>query len=292
MSGNPTPNEPGPTVTMALRLWHPILLPPSENTAGPWQMVNCVSLFTGPMPFPAPLLLAALPPTINNALWEELEPVDNFQHGFMHPSQSLEFIDLLTDLSQAMTATFSPPAALPLSSSSIWIGSGLSKSLFPLAVLPELNGQVAAIVNHVMTGLAAKEVMLQGMFLRQRTPLPFDPVDFVDGLEQVDIASIPDEDMCCPHCWLPFGTTYEDDPTFEFMADPEDDPELTARQVAFRELPFCAGRADNNPVRTPCGHLYGRSCLIETLEKVGTRCPTCRQEMARGAWMAGVRVAG
>jgi hypothetical protein len=116
----------------------------------------------------------------------------------------------------------------------------------------------------------------------------FDASAFVDTLEEVDIATIPAEDMRCPHCWLPFGTTDEDDPAFVFVPDPDDPPELAARQVAFSELPFCAARPDNNPVRTPCGHLFGRSCLIETLEKVDTLCPTCRKELRPKPQVPGV----
>ncbi|KAF1917221.1 hypothetical protein BDU57DRAFT_158201 [Ampelomyces quisqualis] len=113
-----------------------------------------------------------------------------------------------------------------------------------------------------------------------RLPRPrFDPVVFVNSLQRVNISDIPAEDMRCAHCWLAFGTTGEDDPGFMFTPDFDDPPELAARQVAFRELPFCAGRPDNDPVQTPCGHLFGRGCLIEIIEKMGTLCPTCRQEM-------------
>jgi hypothetical protein len=108
---------------------------------------------------------------------------------------------------------------------------------------------------------------------------PFDAVAFVDTLEQVDISTIPEEDLKCPHCWLPFGTTDEDDPTFMFDPDADESPELAARQIALHEMPFCEARPDNNPVRTPCGHLFGKSCLIETIEKVDTLCPTCRKEL-------------
>jgi hypothetical protein len=107
----------------------------------------------------------------------------------------------------------------------------------------------------------------------------FDAVAFVDTLEQVDTSTIPAEDMKCPHCWLPFGTTDEDDPTFQFAPDADEPPGLAARQATFHEMPFRAARPDNNPVRTPCGHLFGRSCLIETMEKVDTLCPTCRKEL-------------
>lgn len=107
----------------------------------------------------------------------------------------------------------------------------------------------------------------------------FDPVAFVSELERVNIADIPAEDMRCAHCWLPFGTTDEDEPDYTFTPDPEDPPELAARQVAFHELPFHVGRTDNDSVRTPCGHLFGQGCLLEIVETMGTLCPTCRQEM-------------
>ncbi|KAH7379417.1 hypothetical protein DE146DRAFT_317877 [Phaeosphaeria sp. MPI-PUGE-AT-0046c] len=108
---------------------------------------------------------------------------------------------------------------------------------------------------------------------------PFDATAFVDSLEQVNIAHIPDEDMRCPHCWLPFGTTDEDDPDFVFAPDRDESPTNAERQVAFHELPFCTARPDNDPVQTLCGHIFGRGCLIETMERVNTRCPTCRQEL-------------
>jgi hypothetical protein len=107
----------------------------------------------------------------------------------------------------------------------------------------------------------------------------FDAVKFVDTLEQVDISTIPEEDLKYSHCWLPFGTTDEDDPTFVFAPDANESPEVAARQVALHEMPFCEARPDNNPVRTPCGHLFGRGCFIETMEKVDTLCPTCRKEL-------------
>jgi len=107
----------------------------------------------------------------------------------------------------------------------------------------------------------------------------FDAAAFVDTLEEVDISTIPAEDMRCPHCWLPFGTTEEDDPAFVPVSESDMTPELAERQTIFHELAFDASRPDNDPVRTPCGHVFGRGCLIESMEKVGTRCPMCRQEL-------------
>ncbi|KAL5114583.1 hypothetical protein ACEQ8H_007552 [Pleosporales sp. CAS-2024a] len=135
---------------------------------------------------------------------------------------------------------------------------GLLSILLP----PPLNLALPPMVRHVT----------------RRRPR-FHAVDFVNGLEHVDIAEIAAEDMRCPHCWLPFGTTDEDDPAFEWYPESDMPQELSARQTEFRELPFCTARADNDPVRTPCGHLFGRSCLIESMEKVSTLCPTCRKEL-------------
>jgi hypothetical protein len=107
----------------------------------------------------------------------------------------------------------------------------------------------------------------------------FDATAFVDSLEQVDVSTIPAHNMRCPHCWLPFGTTDEDDPAFVFAPDQDDPPEIAARRIALHELPFSQSRADNDPVRTPCGHLFGKGCLIDSMEKVDTLCPICRQEL-------------
>lgn len=116
---------------------------------------------------------------------------------------------------------------------------------------------------------------------RYRGP-PFDAIAFVNSLEEVDISSIPEEDMRCPHCWLPFGTTGEADPLYVDMTyhDPQvaPEPEHAERQDMFHEMPFDVTRPDNDPVRTPCCHIFGRGCLIESLEKVNASCPTCRHE--------------
>jgi hypothetical protein len=116
-------------------------------------------------------------------------------------------------------------------------------------------------------------------FMRSRIPSRphFNAVRYVDSLEKIDPATIPAEDNKCPHCWLPFGVTDEDD----YVPDPSDHPEMAARQSAIHEMPFNEARPDNDPVRTPCGHIFGRGCLIESLEKVDTLCPSCRRELRR-----------
>jgi hypothetical protein len=109
------------------------------------------------------------------------------------------------------------------------------------------------------------------------TSMP-DAEAFVDSLEQVDISTIPVEDMRCPHCWLDFGTTEDDAPALPQASD-HSDQEFAERQGDFGEMPFPTASPNNDPVRTPCGHIFGRDCLIESLQKVGTTCPICRQEL-------------
>ena len=46
------------------------------------------------------------------------------------------------------------------------------------------------------------------------------------------------------------------------------------------ECPICMlDSSIRAKVMTPCGHIFGRDCLIESLQKVGTPCPRCRQEL-------------
>jgi hypothetical protein len=64
-----------------------------------------------------------------------------------------------------------------------------------------------------------------------------------------------------------------------FALDEDKLPKVTARQVALREMHFCKARPYNSPVQTPCGHLFGRTCLIKTIEKVNILCLTCQKEL-------------
>ncbi|KAF2875100.1 hypothetical protein BDV95DRAFT_603866 [Massariosphaeria phaeospora] len=83
----------------------------------------------------------------------------------------------------------------------------------------------------------------------------------VESFEQVDIATIPAEDMRCPICLLDFGNVDEELPATDGAAtEPNDE-------------------VSNNPVRTPCGHLFGKSCLVEIFETVKALCPICRTKL-------------
>jgi hypothetical protein len=160
-----------------------------------------------------------------------------------------------------------------------WVSPSATQALITV-VSPALNGpsskEFIAAMDHY-TNTTLQEFMLSCL-----TPMNLNNpsyADFVDTLEQVDVSTIPAADMRCPHCWLPFGITDEDDPAFVFTPDPNDPPELAVRHIAFRELPFCTAKADNDPVKTPCGHLFGRACLTESMEKVDTLCPICRLDL-------------
>jgi hypothetical protein len=68
---------------------------------------------------------------------------------------------------------------------------------------------------------------------------------FTDQLEKLEISSIAQDDMKCLHCWGNYGE--------------EDGCQL--------------------PVKTPCGHVYGQQCLIESLVAVSLLCPLCRVDI-------------
>jgi hypothetical protein len=189
--------------------------------------------------------------------------------------------------SMPFSFVFGPSLALDLDGAAI-DNAGLTSSFIAAASIEEFATELQAtgvseqIISQVTSVLVSMPPGIFPPFLPVFDPPrrpPFDAVAFVDTLEQVDVSTIPKEDLKCPHCWLPFGTTDEDDPTFMFAPDADETPELAARQVALHEMPFCEARSDNNPVRTPCGHLFGRSCLIEVMEKVDTLCPTCRKDL-------------
>lgn len=96
----------------------------------------------------------------------------------------------------------------------------------------------------------------------------YDYYDCIDLLEQVDIDTIAPEDRRCPHCWSDFGVEEG------FFDEPEESDNL----LNFRQLPFCATTPNNDPVRTPCGHVFGRSCLAESL-RTSTNRPMCRCDL-------------
>jgi hypothetical protein len=171
-----------------------------------------------------------------------------------------------------------PDGSLSIAVGSVGVPPTAAESLNSMAFT--INSVSLASAATIFNSLAITFGSTSLHHLRAAARPRFDAAAFVDTLDRVEISDIPAEDMRCPYCWLPFGTTDEDDPSFVFTPDPDDPPEIAARQTAFRELlPFCADRADNDPVRTPCGHLFGRGCLVETLEKVDTLCPTCRKDL-------------
>jgi hypothetical protein len=79
------------------------------------------------------------------------------------------------------------------------------------------------------------------------TPTQNLALQFASSLATVDVSDIPREDMRCPHCWGDFN---------------EVNPEV-----------------DMTVVKTPCGHLYMRRCLVEAIIGTTGLCPVCRQDM-------------
>jgi hypothetical protein len=73
--------------------------------------------------------------------------------------------------------------------------------------------------------------------------------DLVATFEQLEIASIPAEDMECSICYLRFD---EDSPNF-----------------------------DNSPIKTPCcRQIFGKGCYMEALGS-DARCPMCRRHVSK-----------
>jgi hypothetical protein len=229
----------------------------------------------GPIPTPPPASTPTNgsddnPPTSATAAPTQ-NPPNSSPNGFLPPDPLMPFSFVV-----GPTLAFGPDGA-SIVDPSIMAASleGITAELQATGISEQFIAQVMNVFASIPPGDLS---LFPPAFGSPRRP-HFDAVKFVDTLEQVDLSMIPEEDLKCPHCWLPFGTTDEDDPTFVFAPDADESPELAVRQVALHEMPFCEARPDNNPVRTPCGHLFGRSCLIETMEKVDTLCPTCRKEL-------------
>ncbi|KAF1935679.1 hypothetical protein EJ02DRAFT_439071 [Clathrospora elynae] len=155
----------------------------------------------------------------------------------------------------------------------------------PIALLPSTFTHVTGYssIGNRCSGLKAVSAALPlavaalvGNLVHSHSGPSFDAVDFVNRLEEVDISTITAKGMKFPHCWLPFGTTDKYDPAF--ITRPEYDPETLECLLANRELPFDDYKPNNDPVKTPCGHISGRACLIESLEKTSTTCPMRRHE--------------
>jgi hypothetical protein len=136
--------------------------------------------------------------------------------------------------------------------------------------LDDMNIEMNDILEYAMSG-AERLVGLT-------SPSPFHIITFVDELEELDIADIPAEDNKCSICWLPFGVTDADDP--DYVPDAVESEEQATALAMFAEMPFDRSRMINDPVETPCGHVFGKTCLIDSLQMASTRCPMCRMELS------------
>jgi hypothetical protein len=139
-------------------------------------------------------------------------------------------------------------------------------------VVATLHSWIIAMMNGTIPDLAT---MLGHGNYQTHTPGVEAAIKFVKTLDAVDITSILPEDMKCPLCWLPFGSTTDGKGLTIVAYLNDEEREITKRLHASWELPFCENRPDNDPVRTPCGHVFGRQCLIDSLETNMT-CPMCK----------------
>jgi hypothetical protein len=90
----------------------------------------------------------------------------------------------------------------------------------PLSNYQDFLGHLDQLINAPMPDL---EAAWASIYPRPPTSSFEAAVDFVDTLEEVDIADIAAEDMKCPHCWLPFGTTTDkDNPSILVYPDDEE----------------------------------------------------------------------
>lgn len=82
---------------------------------------------------------------------------------------------------------------------------------------------------------------------------------------------------------MPFGVADEEEIGFLNRSSEEGkDDGRWENVLLLRELPFDASKPDNAPVRTRCGHVFGRSYLVESLERVNWLCPVCRTALVDG----------
>ena len=73
---------------------------------------------------------------------------------------------------------------------------------------------------------------------------------FLESLPQVEISAIDKEDRWCSICYEEYGKPSPDEPA-------------------------------ENPVKVPCGHIFGKTCIRKWFEE-HTTCPSCRSELGKG----------
>jgi Ring finger domain len=105
-------------------------------------------------------------------------------------------------------------------------------------------------VAHVAHIPGAREQILRDNFTSRRPARAFEraTVKAINGLQDVPIDSLPEEDRTCNICMDPFG-----------------------------EMEPINGTSET-PVRLPCGHVFGYIC-IKTWLKEHCTCPTCRRKL-------------
>jgi hypothetical protein len=98
-------------------------------------------------------------------------------------------------------------------------------------------------------------------------------MDILNAVEILDITSLPQDETTCFICQEAFSKN---------RSKPQ--PHINTLAL-FKALPFLPHDIididiDNDlPIRLPCGHIFGLSCMKLWLEEGGTTCPLCRHEV-------------
>jgi hypothetical protein len=126
-----------------------------------------------------------------------------------------------------------------------FVASGLpeGEEASPLLAALLLEVDSMQVIDCYMAAIAVTEVIIAQINGNKKHE---DIVAFVDSLLTVDLATIPREDMRCPHCWADFDGKVEG--------------------------------YSNEPKRVPwCGKRFDKDCLIKAIKGACLICPLCRQ---------------
>jgi hypothetical protein len=118
------------------------------------------------------------------------------------------------------------------------------------------------MINGMITGMMA--VLKRSLGRRAEGHIERDPdllrksaLDYVAGLQRIELSTIDANDRRCPFCWGQFD---EDDNGIPIVSDG------TAATTV-------------DPVRTGCGHMFHATCLANIVEKSSRDYPLCRTQL-------------
>jgi hypothetical protein len=139
--------------------------------------------------------------------------------------------------------------------------------------------------------------MSQGAFAGPFEPVPAGPPkkhatqSAIDKLTTVDVASLPEEERRCTICMQDYYVKHAG-PRSPYVEDVKDEEDfdgqdvfsniaklsLTAKEEEILQEPVPFKDEGETPLRMPCGHVFGGTCLKEWLFQSPT-CPLCRVEV-------------